>query len=45
MAKRIKIASDQRPFVMAYWDFIESDLFDWNEKRLVIILKKFSLPV
>lgn len=42
MAKRIKIASDQRPFVMAYWDFIESNLFDWNEKRLVIILKKFA---
>lgn len=42
MAKRIKIASDQRPFVMAYWDFIESELFDWNEKRLVIILKKFA---
>ena len=42
MAKRIKLASDQRPFVMAYWDFIESDLFDWNEKRLVIILKKFA---
>ena len=42
MAKRIKIASDQRPFVMTYWDFIESELFDWNEKRLVIILKKFA---
>ncbi len=41
MAKRIKLASDQRPFVMAYWDFIESDLFDWNEKRIFIILKKF----
>lgn len=42
MAKRIKLASDQRPFVMAYWDFIESNLFDWNEKRIVIILKKFA---
>ena len=42
MAKRIKIADDQRPFVMAYWDFIESSLFDWNEKRIFIILKKFA---
>lgn len=42
MAKRIKVASDQRPFVMTYWDFIECDLFDWNEKRIFIILKKFA---
>ena len=42
MPRKIKITSDQRPFVMTYWDFIESNLFDWNEKRIFIILKKFA---
>lgn len=42
MSKRIEISSNQRPFVMIYWDFIECDLFDWYEKRIFIILKKFA---
>lgn len=42
MPRKIKVTSDQRPFVMTYWDFIESNLFDWNEKRIFIILKKFA---
>lgn len=42
MSRKIKVNSDQRPFVMVYWDFIESSLFDWNEKRIFIVLKKFA---
>ena len=42
MQKNIKITCDQRPFVMVYWDFLESKLLDWNEKRVFIILKKFA---
>lgn len=42
--KRMKIATDQRPFVMVYDDFLESDLLDYYEKLVFIYLKKFVNP-
>lgn len=44
MAKaKIKSATDQRPFVMVYHDFLESDLLDNHYQKLVYIyLKKFA---
>lgn len=40
--KKLKAASDQRPFVMVYHDFLESDLLDYYEKLVFIYLKKFT---
>lgn len=41
--KRIKSATDQRPFVIIYQDFLESDLLDNCYQKLIFIyLKKFS---
>lgn len=44
MAKRkIKSVTDQRPFIMIYQDFLESDLLDSHYQKLVYVyLKKFS---
>lgn len=39
---KIKISTDQRPFTIVFNDFLETDLLDWNEKRIFIYLKKFS---
>lgn len=40
---KIKSATDQRPFVMVYHDFLESDLLDNHYQKLVYIyLKKFA---
>lgn len=40
--KKIKLSTDQRPFTIVFDDFLETDLLDWNEKRIFIYLKKFS---
>lgn len=41
--KRIKSATDQRPFIMIYQDFLESDLLDnYYQKLVYIYLKKFA---
>lgn len=39
--KKIKSATDQRPFVMAYHDFLKSDLLTEHEKMVFIALKMF----
>lgn len=38
----IRYSTDQRPFIMVYKDFLESDLLKADEKILFIILKSFS---
>lgn len=41
--RRIRSATDQRPFIMVYQDFLESDLLDNHYQKLVYIyLKKFA---
>ena len=41
--KKIQSATDQRPFVMIYQDFLESDLLDnYYQKLVYIYLKKFA---
>lgn len=41
--KKTKIVTDQRPFIMLYQDFLESDLLDNHYQKLVYIyLKKFT---
>ena len=43
MARRkIKSATDQRPFTMLYHDFLESNILDTYEKMVFIALKRFS---
>jgi len=44
MAKRrLKTATDQRPFVMVYHDFLDSDLLDSHYQKIVYIgLKKYA---
>lgn len=43
MARRkIKSATDQRPFTIVYHDFLESDMLDTFEKMVFIALKKFA---
>lgn len=42
--KKLKIATDQRPFVMVYNDFLDSDLLNYYEKLVFIYLKKFTNP-
>lgn len=44
MARRkIRGATDQRPFIMVYQDFLESDLLDnYYQKLIYIYLKKFA---
>ena len=40
---KIKSATDQRPFIMVYQDFLESDLLDNHYQKLVYVyLKKFA---
>ena len=40
--KRLKSASDQRPFTMVYNDFLESSVLDYYEKLVFICLKRFA---
>ena len=40
--KKIKSATDQRPFIMLYHDFLESNILDTYEKMVFIALKKFT---
>lgn len=41
--KKIQLATDQRPFIMVYQDFLESNILDNYYQRLVYIyLKKFA---
>lgn len=40
--KKIKSATDQRPFIMIYHDFLESELLNSYEKMVFIALKKFA---
>lgn len=40
--KKIQSATDQRPFIMVYQDFLESELLGTHEKMLFIVLKKFA---
>lgn len=41
--KKIQSATDQRPFIMVYQDFLESDLLDnYYQKLVYIYLKKFA---
>lgn len=40
--KKLKIATEQRPFVMVYNDFLDSDLLNYYEKLVFIYLKKFT---
>lgn len=43
MAKqKIKAVTDQRPFIMIYHDFLESDMLNTYEKIVFIALKKFA---
>lgn len=43
MARKVfKSATDQRPFIMIYHDFLESDLLTSHEKMVFIALKKFA---
>lgn len=39
---KIKSATDQRPFIMVYHDFLESDMIGSHEKMVFIALKKFA---
>ncbi len=40
--KKIELSTDQRPFTIVFNDFLETNLLDWNEKRIFIYLKKFA---
>ncbi len=41
--KKLKSATDQRPFIMLYHDFLESDVLDnYYQKLIYIYLKKFA---
>lgn len=41
--KKLKSATDQRPFIMIYQDFLESELMDnYYQKLVYIYLKKFA---
>lgn len=41
--KKIKSKTDQRPFVIIYHDFLESDILDTHYQKLIYIyLKKFA---
>ena len=39
---KIKSATDQRPFIMVYHDFLDSDIIGSHEKMVFIALKKFA---
>lgn len=39
---KIKSATDQRPFIMVYHDFLDSDVIGSHEKMVFIALKKFA---
>lgn len=40
--KKITSATDQRPFIIIYHDFLESDLLSTHQKMVFIALKKFA---
>jgi hypothetical protein len=40
--KKIKSATDQRKFTLIYNDFIESNLLNYYEKMIFIVLKKYA---
>lgn len=41
--KKIQLATDQRPFIMVYQDFLESNILDnYYQKLVYIYLKKFA---
>lgn len=40
--QKIKSATDQRPFIMVYHDFLDSDVIGSHEKMVFIALKKFA---
>ena len=40
--KKIKSATDQRKFTLVYNDFLESDLLNYYEKMVFIVLKKYA---
>jgi len=40
--QKFKIKTDQRPFIIVYQDFLESDVLDFYEKMVFIALKKFA---
>lgn len=40
--KKIKSSTDQRPFIMVYHDFLDSDILNSYEKIVFIALKKFA---
>lgn len=40
--RKIKSATDQRPFTMVYHDFLESNVVGFHEKMVFIALKKFA---
>ena len=40
--RKIQLNTEQRPFVMVYQDFLESEKLDIYEKMIFIILKRFA---
>ena len=40
--QKIKSSTDQRPFVMVYHDFLDSNIIGFHEKIIFIALKKFA---
>lgn len=40
--KKIRSATDQRKFTLIYNDFIESNLLNYYEKMIFIVLKKYA---
>lgn len=40
--KKIKSATDQRKFTLVYNDFLESDILNYYEKMVFIVLKKYA---
>ena len=42
MAQKIKSATDQRKFTLVYNDFLESDILNYYEKMIFIVLKKYT---
>lgn len=42
MARRKKVATDQRPFTIVYDDFLHSDILDYYEKMIFIVIKSYA---
>lgn len=40
--KKIQLTTDQRPFIMIYHDFLESNLLNYYQRLVYIYLKKFA---